>query len=176
MKSISLPKEKTIHSKRLIIKPVDLNDSAGFFAMRQDPEVVKLMDLSIMHSLDDAKKYIAERITFMKDETCLFWAVKLKENDQFIGSVCLWNFRPKEGKAEIGYELLNAFQGKGYASEAAEAIIFFAFEKLNFSIVDAAIHPENKSSQKLLTRNGFVQLHKSAVSSDKLYFERMKST
>ena len=86
-----------------------------------------------------------------------YWAICLTETDQLIGTICLWNFSEDRSRAEIGYELLPAFQGKGIMQEAVEAILAFGFEKLSLHGIEAIPTSDNKASIRLLEKNHFVK-------------------
>ena len=155
MSTIPLPDNLMIATERLIIRPICGDDASGFFALRQDPAVTAMMGFSPYVRMEEAERYVTTRMQMMKNGDCLFWAVTLKGSGAFIGSVCLWNFRLETGSAEIGYELLPAFHGKGYASEAIRAVTAYAFSTLGFSCVDALVDPNNAPSQRVLLHNGF---------------------
>src|SRR5215212_5055158 len=58
---------------------------------------------------------------------------------------------------EIGFQFRPAFWGAGYASEAARAVIAYAFGELYAAALVAGHHPENAASRTLLTKLGFTQ-------------------
>ena len=66
--------------------------------------------------------------------------------------------RAEGGKraAEIGYTLAAEFHGKGFASEAVDALLRWLFESLEVTRVGAELHPENLRSAQLLERSGFL--------------------
>jgi RimJ/RimL family protein N-acetyltransferase len=59
---------------------------------------------------------------------------------------------------EIGFQFLPEFWGAGYASEAARAVIAYAFGTLDATALFAGHHPENETSRALLIRLGFTQI------------------
>lgn len=59
------------------------------------------------------------------------------------------------GEAEIGYWLGESFWGKGYATEALQAMIAYSFEKLRLTRLLAGAYQENIPSQKVLEKRGF---------------------
>ena len=62
----------------------------------------------------------------------------------------------KENKyAEVGYELLPDFQGKGIMTSALRKIINLAFTELNIETIKALTHSENLPSRKLLEKFDF---------------------
>jgi RimJ/RimL family protein N-acetyltransferase len=64
---------------------------------------------------------------------------------------------------EIGYSLMPAFRGKGYASEAAKKCKEFAFENEYAASLISVIVPENSDSIKVAMNNG-IKLDKTTTS------------
>jgi ribosomal-protein-alanine N-acetyltransferase len=58
--------------------------------------------------------------------------------------------------AMLGYSLDGAYEGRGFAREAVEAVIAYAFGTLNLHRLTANYHPANERSGGLLRRLGFV--------------------
>jgi RimJ/RimL family protein N-acetyltransferase len=58
---------------------------------------------------------------------------------------------------ELGYFLAKASTGKGYATEAARAVIRFAFEHLMVSRIELQIAAGNTASMRVAERCGFRQ-------------------
>jgi ribosomal-protein-alanine N-acetyltransferase len=69
----------------------------------------------------------------------------------------LWNISREENKAEVGYELLPDFQGKGIAQEAMLVVLDYGFNIMLLNKIEAYTHKENSASQKLLEKFGFVR-------------------
>ena len=70
---------------------------------------------------------------------------------------------------ELGFHLRQNFWGKGYAFEAAEAVINYSFDHLKADKLYAGHHPQNEASQKLLTRLGFHYIGKNFYAPTGLY-------
>ncbi len=62
---------------------------------------------------------------------------------------------PEDGHPRIGYWLAEPFWGKGYMSEAAEAVVDYCFETLGASKVTSGAFEENDGSLNVLAKNGF---------------------
>jgi ribosomal-protein-alanine N-acetyltransferase len=60
-----------------------------------------------------------------------------------------------EGAVEIAYSVVPDHQGKGYATEAAEALVAFAFDSGRVRVVRAHTLPETNASTRVLTKCGF---------------------
>lgn len=59
---------------------------------------------------------------------------------------------------EVGYSIIPAYQGKGYASEAAKKCRDYAFSNNFSNSLISIIHPENIGSQKVAQNNGMTLL------------------
>lgn len=56
----------------------------------------------------------------------------------------------------LGYWLDEPYWGKGYMSEAVQAVLNYGFNELQLSLITANCYPHNKRSQQVLKRNGFI--------------------
>ncbi|MFZ7092968.1 GNAT family N-acetyltransferase [Primorskyibacter sp. 2E233] len=79
-----------------------------------------------------------------------------REDDMLLGAITLDNIR--RGPAQsgtLGYWIGQQHARHGYMSEAIQAVVHHAFEKLGLSRIEAACLPENVPSRGLLERSGF---------------------
>lgn len=82
-----------------------------------------------------------------------YWPIFEIQSDEFIGCCGL---RPKaEGVCEMGVHLRPEFWGRGYAFEAANAVIEYAFNVLGVDALFAGHNPNNIASKKLINKLGF---------------------
>jgi len=75
-----------------------------------------------------------------------------------IGMIDLFDFNPQHNRVGIGILITPSFQGKGYASEALELVIEYAFTFLNVHQIFANITSENKKSISLFEKFNFKQV------------------
>lgn len=86
------------------------------------------------------------------------WAITLKDTRQLIGSIGIVP-DPKRENPQVrmlGYWLDEAHWGKGYMTEAVQAVLNYGFNELQLSLITANCYPHNKRSQQVLERNGFI--------------------
>jgi ribosomal-protein-alanine N-acetyltransferase len=69
----------------------------------------------------------------------------------------LLEYLPEESKAEIGYELLADWQGRGIMQEAVAAVIEYGFHGMKLQRIEAVPNPGHAKSIKLLERNHFIR-------------------
>ena len=82
------------------------------------------------------------------------WLIELLDGTH-IGDLCFKGL-DQSGVAEIGYGILEAYQDCGYATEAVKAALAWAFQHPNVTKIEAETDKENKVSQKVLAKNGFL--------------------
>ncbi len=63
-----------------------------------------------------------------------------------------------DGVVEIAYDIAPDYQGKGYATEAAQALVSYAFKSGKVRVVRAHTLPEANASTRVLTKCGFRQV------------------
>ncbi len=142
-------------TERLLVRDWVESDIPPYVEMNANQEVMEffLKKLSEQESLDMLEIIRSEIAT----SGFGFFAVERKEDHQFIGFVGLHNitFDVDFGPAiEIGWRLLPAYWGKGYAVEAAEACFSFAKENLGLKEVVAFTALLNKKSERVMQKLG----------------------
>ena len=61
-----------------------------------------------------------------------------------------------DGSVEIGYGIAEEFQGNGFATEAVDAAVNWALQQPHVTCVEAETEPDNRASQRVLEKCGFV--------------------
>ena len=82
------------------------------------------------------------------------WMIALKDGTH-VGDLCFKGFNA-DGSVEIGYGIKEEHQGQGYATEAVNAAVMWAFEQSGVTRVEAETEPDNSASQRVLEKCGFV--------------------
>lgn len=149
----------TLETERLYLRQWQPSDFAIFADMNDDPEVMRYFPKLLSATVSDIIANKCQQL--IKDKGWGFWAVSLKDgsekSDAFIGFVGLnethadLHFAPC---VEIAWRLRKEFWGQGYATEAANASLKFAFEELALDEVVAFTAVINKRSQSVMERLG----------------------
>lgn len=141
-----------LETERLILRPLNENDTDSVFAMRSNPEVMRFIRAPQMKK-SEAQRWINLVSSRWKTEKIGFCAVIEKASNQFIGWCGLWRLT-ETGEIEIGYALFKEFWGKGFAVEASEAFLIYGFEKLKLEKIVAVAQPKNKNSRRVMEKLG----------------------
>lgn len=139
-----------LSTERLIIRPFlesDYKDLHEYLSLKETYQYEPGKPIS----LKEAKIITSERAKGTD-----FWAVTLNSNSKkFIGHVSFIQMEPKFFLTwEIGFIFNPDFQNKGYASEAARALITYAFTELGAHRIVGHCSPENIPSWKVLEKCG----------------------
>jgi RimJ/RimL family protein N-acetyltransferase len=84
--------------------------------------------------------------------------VVLRETDEIVGYVNFHEPPDADGAVEIGYEILEAFRGRGYATEAAHVLWAYAASHPDVRILRASVAPDNAASLAIVRGAGLVQV------------------
>ena len=109
-----------------------------------------------VHSEADAINYMNDRMDPDLSKKGFVNHVMIeKATGELVGSCSLHDREGVEG-LDVGYALLPQFEGKGYASEGAKAMVQLAFDQHNVDRVNAITTTENVGSCRVLEKLGFI--------------------
>ena len=155
--NISFTPYPVLNTERLSLRKLSIDDANGIYFLRSDERVNKYIDRPRAESLEDAHNFINKTNHAIENNDCIDWAITFNDDSKLIGSICLWNISIEENKAEVGYELLPSFQGKGIAEEAMLAVLDYGFNIMSLNKIEAYTHKENVASTKLLEKFNFIR-------------------
>ena len=144
-----------LKTQRLTLRQLVDVDASQIFALRSNDQVNRYLGRTPSKSIDDAETFIAAINQTVESRQALYWAIELNTSGKLIGTICLFGFTNDNSEAEIGYELLPDFQGKGIMKEAASSVIEYSIRDLKLKSIKAYTHAENQSSTKLLEKLNF---------------------
>ena len=156
-----------LKTDRLILRQLVNTDDKEIFALRSDDNVNRYLDRQPSKSIEDAKSFIQIITENVKKNDSIYWVISL--NGILIGTICLFEFADDNFKAEIGYELLPSYQGKGLMQEAVSKVLEFGFQHLGLNSIEAYTHSENQSSTRLLEKFNFTKQSLSQKDCDKSF-------
>jgi [ribosomal protein S5]-alanine N-acetyltransferase len=147
----------TLTTERLTLRQPLESDVQEIFLLRSNTTVNKYLDREPTETVEEALSFIRKVNDNFKNNAGVYWAITTTDNENLVGTICLFNFSDEDKKCEIGYELLPHYQGQGIMNEALEKIIAFTFHTLGLQTIDAFTHKDNQSSTKLLQKFNFVE-------------------
>jgi RimJ/RimL family protein N-acetyltransferase len=160
----------TLETNRLILRPWDMADADFVFDLYSRWEVQRFIGNPprVLTELAEAQDRIIAW-QHMDQPVHAVWAVQLKESGQLAGNLLLKSIPASgdslplqpSGDTEIGWHLHPGHWGQGFASEAAAAVLEYAFA-VGLTRVVAVTAPANTASQKVCGRIGMRHLGQTA--------------
>jgi ribosomal-protein-alanine N-acetyltransferase len=145
---------KTLETTRLIIDELTSTDASFMLQMLNDPSFIKYVADRGVRTEEAARAYIHNRVAASYEEHGFgMGAVRLKDSGEVIG-MCGLVKRDTLKDVDIGYGYLPKYRGKGYALEAALAVMKMGREDFGLHRLVAITHPANKSSRALAEKMG----------------------
>lgn len=146
-------------TSRLTLNEISSDDKDAIHAIFSDQKVVEFYNVDAFTS----KKQSLDLINFFNQRfekrEGIRWAIRLKESGELIGTCGFNSFNTNMRNAVIGYELAFHHWGKGYTTEALNAIIALAYSDNSpfgeLYRIQAATMLGNDASESVLKKLGF---------------------
>lgn len=142
-----------LETKRLMMRPPHREDVEDLALIANDRDIAEMTSrMPHPYSQDDAIAFI-DGFENGQYEGCIY-AITNSETGRLMGMGAVEN-RSRFGGLEIGYWLGKPYWGKGFATEAASALVDLAFRVTETDKVLAACRTNNPASRKVLQKQGF---------------------
>ncbi len=152
------PSHFPIHTKRLLLRPVNLEDQTAFFKMDSNPNVLRYLKMTPLKTLKDSYQDILHIQKQYADLGTGRLAIELKETGECIGWAGLKYIvdpiNEHTDYLDLGYRLQEEHWGKGYGTEAALASLQYGFDVLNAPVIRACCQVEHQVSRRILENIG----------------------
>ena len=134
-----------LQTNRLILREMNHNDFDALYRVLGDSDIMR----HYPHTFDESRVrfWIDRNIERYRVFGFGLWAVTLRETGEMIGD-CGLTMQNVNGfiRPEIGYHIARVHQRKGYASEAARAVLDFAFSETPFRVICSYMKKDNIAS------------------------------
>ena len=142
-------------TSRLVVRWFEPGDAPFILALLNDPDWLRHIGDRQVRDLDGARAYL-QRVPIASYRTHGHGLnlVEARAGGAPVG-MCGLIRRASLPDVDIGFAFLPAYRGRGYAREAAEAVLVHGRRSLGIARVVAVVTPDNGPSQRLLARLGF---------------------
>jgi ribosomal-protein-alanine N-acetyltransferase len=147
----------TLHTARLRLRPFNDSDADGLFALHSNVNALRYWDSPPWSERLRAEQFITACRQMAEEGTGSRLAVDRVADGAFIGWCSLTRWNPDYRSASMGYCFDDAAWGSGYATEAARAVLQWAFDTLDINRVQAETDTRNAASARVLEKLGFVR-------------------
>jgi RimJ/RimL family protein N-acetyltransferase len=153
--NMTTPYKIILETDRLLLRHLVMDDLNDLYMLYSDPEIRRYFPEGVL-TLEETQEELEWHMNGHPRHPELgLWATVHKETGSFIGRCGLlpWEIDGKF-EVEIAYLFDKSFWGQGLATEAAQGILKYGFDKLNLSRLICLIDPANNASQKVAERIG----------------------
>jgi [ribosomal protein S5]-alanine N-acetyltransferase len=143
-----------LETDRLRLREFEIADDAFLLRLLNEPSWLRFIGDRGVRSLEDAGRFIETRLrpSYAQNGFGL-WCVVPKDSGEPAG-MCGLLRRDTLPDVDVGFAFLPEAWGKGYASEAASAVLAHARDVLGMRRVLAITFPDNQASIRVLERIG----------------------
>lgn len=145
----------TIETERLTLRRFEYTDNQS---MRNnwisDEKIQSMYSEPVYSTEEEVRELLDKYIGSYERDDYYRWAVIEKASGECIGQIAYFLVDSKNHFAEIEYCIGSAFQRKGYATEAAKAVIAYGFDKINLHKVQICTKTINAPSKRVIEKCG----------------------
>ena len=147
-----------IATNRLILRSLSLSDAKAVSHNSQGLSIRHFLSDMVFETEEDARGWIEwfNNKKFDISIPSIALAVEEKETGICIGLIGVAPKKELNEEIEILFLIADEYQNKGYATEAAKAIIWWAFEMTDLEALSAIIKPDNAASRQVIENVGFI--------------------
>lgn len=146
---------KSLDSQRCYLRKLEVSDSGQLFDnIYSDRKVSGYMSWDCYKNLSDVETYLTKWQEHYNQNEC-YWGVFLKENDELVGTVYLYDENASAGVGFISYCFGSKFWGNGYAAESVKVVLTYGFDEIGYNNITTFVAKSNTRSQNVLSRLGF---------------------
>lgn len=147
---------KTIETERMILRSFHYLDNAAMLRNWVGDESLQAMYSEPAYKTEEeVNELLRTYINSYEKPDYYRWAVVLKENGECIGQIAFFLVDNKNNFCELEYCIGSKFQNRGLATEAAQAVIDFAFKEVDFHKVQICHRDNNSASKAVIKKCGF---------------------
>ncbi|HEX5871027.1 MAG TPA: GNAT family protein [Longimicrobium sp.] len=144
-----------LHTERLVLRELTADDWPAVFAYENDPRYLRF------YERDEVTERQCQALVYQ----FILWqgeqprsraqlAITLADTGELIGNVGVRRETAEEPMADMGFELSPDHWGRGYATEAARAMVDWGFGEWGLDRIHAHCVSENTASARVLERLG----------------------
>ncbi|HEV7639603.1 MAG TPA: GNAT family N-acetyltransferase [Gaiellaceae bacterium] len=144
-----------LETERLVLRAFEESDLDALYKAHSDVEVARWL-YNEPRTLEETRDLLGRKIAgeLLAEDDWVSAAVIERETGNFVGDVALHWVSVEHKTGEIGFIFDPDYQGRGYATDAARALIDFAFDGMGFHRVIGRAEARNVASARVLEKLG----------------------
>lgn len=154
-----------LETERLLLRGFNLADKYDIRKLAGEKEIAATT-LSIPHpyTLEDAENWLQAKVDNFESDKEIAWAICKKETKRLIGAIGM-RLEADNDSAELGFWIGKPFWGNGFATEAGNRVLDYAFQEMELNRVEANHMAGNDASGHVLEKLGmqYEGLHRQLI-------------
>jgi len=143
---------EVIGTGRLVLRRPVIEDAEAIFSRyAQDTEVTKYLTWRPHKCIETVREFLLVSMTEQNERRWFQWVITKKDDRQLLRMI---GFKVGGHRAELGYVLARLFWGRGYMTEAVNAVVDWVLKQERIYRVWAFCDVENKASARVLEKVG----------------------
>ena len=147
---------QSLDTERLLLRRIRKSDAQDMFEYAQLESVTRYLLWRPHPNVRYTSAYIGSLQRYYKNGSFFDYAVILKAEDKMIGTCGFAHLFTEHNSAEIGYVINPAYHDKGYATEAAGALVRFGFCNAGLNRIEARYMIGNDASRRVMEKCGMI--------------------
>lgn len=144
----------TFETERLFLRPTAEEDASFILELLNTPKALQYVGDRNVHTVEEAKKYIADKVTPQLERLGYANYVAIRKSDGEKLGVCGLFDRPGVDGVDIGFSFLPQHEKQGYAYEAAARVMRAGIEEFGLTAINGYTIEANTDSRRLLEKLG----------------------
>ena len=148
----------TLTTDRLVLRRFEIDDAQAMYDnWTTDEKVTKFMTWDIHESVEKTRELLTQWVSQYENLEYYKWVIEyIPENNIIIGDINLHAVSNQSWRADLGYNIGSKWWNKGIMTEAAYAVVEYAFNEIGMNKICAAHDTENIGSGRVMQKIGMV--------------------
>ena len=148
---------RTLTTERLLLRPWNMDDVESLYRLCAGPDIGPAAGWKPHESLEESREMLEK---WINGENCpeLFFALEEKETGRLAGALGLHPDAIRRQNPQcrmVGYWVGKEYWGQGYATEAVNAVMDYAFQRLKVKLLTVDHYVGNEGSRRVIEKCGF---------------------
>jgi RimJ/RimL family protein N-acetyltransferase len=146
----------SVRGERVYLRPLERDDLAAALPAINDREIASLTGFPMPVSKETSERWYDEHVAKKHGESNYHFVICLLGSSELIGQ-CDFHHIWDGFRTDLGIFLLPGYVGKGYGTDALNALVDFGFGELTLERIGLTVDPENERAIRSYEKCGFVR-------------------
>lgn len=144
-----------LQTERLVLRRLTHDDAEAMIAIFGSPEVLRFLNEDPVDTVEKAVGMIDWLNGHYDDQHAVQWGITLQGDDHVVGTCGFYRWDRSDRHVDIGYHIVPSLWGRGYATEAARAVVGWCFQNLGVHRIQADCTEGHTASERVMIKCGF---------------------